>query len=284
MTLLEQIQKAKLTKTEQSVTDYIRKHPKEVTDLTIEELARKTYSSKTTVTRVCKKLGLRGFPEMKVRIAEELSSFELDEQEVMHDIPISYGQDRAEIAHSIMNLQYQSLMQIYHSLNLDTLYHAAQLIDASDLVLLYGRGESLLALKSLQSDLTRIGKRSYAEMTLGFEPVHRMNEKTKCCAVVLSQFMNTQIIRHTLNELYDYGIPVILIHGRPDDPLTKRAQYSISFENRESHAKTGSFASRVIKHYILDVLYSLVFALHYDQNVREVKKHAEAVKRKDQIT
>ena len=275
--LVDEIKKIKLTNTEKAIADYIVRNPKEVTGLTIEQLAEKTFTSKTTITRVCKKLRLKGFPELKMHIAEELDAFSIEDKYIQRDIPISFGEGSREVAKNIMNLQHQALMRTYHNLDLDAVYRAAQVIDQSDLVLLYGRGESLLALKNLQSDLNRIGKRSVCEMMHGFEFVYQFKERTKCCAVVVSQYLSSRYVNNTLLSLYEKNIPVILIHGTTKKPIIRKAAASISFDNSESYTKAGSFTSRLQKMYILNVLYSVLFSLHYDENVKAVRQYGKNV-------
>ena len=71
---------------------------------------------------------------------------------------------------------------------------------------------------------------------------------------------------------FDYAY--IIIHGNPKNVLLKQAACSICFRNEETNSKFGSFASRVVKQYILDVLYSTIFSLDYEKNVELVHRYA----------
>ena len=130
----------RFTKAENEVVSYILEHPKKVTGLTIEQLATVTFSSNSSIVRVCKKVGTKGFSEFKIRLAREMSAFATESGRVEADIPIRPGESREEIANSIMNLQYQTLMDVYNMLDMNMIFRAANLIARSDIVYLYGRG------------------------------------------------------------------------------------------------------------------------------------------------
>lgn len=58
-----------LTTQEKSNVDYILKQPGMVFEVTAQELARLTYTSSSTVVRLCKKLGVKGYPDFHLKMA-----------------------------------------------------------------------------------------------------------------------------------------------------------------------------------------------------------------------
>lgn len=175
----------------------------------------------------------------------------------------------------------QTLMEVYSMLDLEALGRAAALVDQSDMVYLYGRGESLMALNYFAADLRRIGKISKTEPLDGFNRIfHYENQKKLTqCAVLLSQFANNRMLIQNFRDLKEQNIPIIMIHGNPENILLKQAAVSICFHNGETNSKFGSFSSRVVKQYILDVLYAMIFSLHYEKNVESVHRYAETVEK-----
>lgn len=60
--LIEELNDRKrFTKAEQEVVSYILDNPQKVTKLTIEQLATVTFSSNSSIVRVCKKWGQKDF-------------------------------------------------------------------------------------------------------------------------------------------------------------------------------------------------------------------------------
>ena len=55
---------------ERRVADWILKHPRRATRMTLAEIAAACGSSEPTVIRFCRRLGLRGFRELAPRLTE----------------------------------------------------------------------------------------------------------------------------------------------------------------------------------------------------------------------
>jgi len=58
----------KLSDTEDSLADYIRRNPDTVAQLSVTKLAQVCYTVPNTITRLCKKLGYQGYAELKVEL------------------------------------------------------------------------------------------------------------------------------------------------------------------------------------------------------------------------
>lgn len=58
----------KLNETEDALVEYIKKHVQDVTEMSINELARHIYTVPNTITRFCKKLGYSGYVELKIEL------------------------------------------------------------------------------------------------------------------------------------------------------------------------------------------------------------------------
>ena len=56
--------------TDKAIVSYLLKYPKEASKLSLMELAQKLYVSKSAIFRLSKKLGLRGFSELKFELSE----------------------------------------------------------------------------------------------------------------------------------------------------------------------------------------------------------------------
>lgn len=56
---------------EKEVANYILEHPKEIINMSIREIAKKTYSSPTTILRLCRKVGMKGFQEFRIAFKQK---------------------------------------------------------------------------------------------------------------------------------------------------------------------------------------------------------------------
>jgi DNA-binding MurR/RpiR family transcriptional regulator len=69
-----------LTNQERNIVEYILQNPKTVFKITANELAKLTYSSSSTIVRLCKKLGTQGFPDFQLQFALEYKESSLRNQ------------------------------------------------------------------------------------------------------------------------------------------------------------------------------------------------------------
>ena len=63
-----------LSPSEKRVAEWVLAHPKEATDATLAHIAGECKTSEPTVLRFCRRLGLGGFRELGIRLAESLSA------------------------------------------------------------------------------------------------------------------------------------------------------------------------------------------------------------------
>ena len=70
--LLQKLKYAsQLTAQEKHIVYYILSNPEVVFDSTAHELAQQTYTSSSTIVRLCKKLGTKGYPDFQLKLALE---------------------------------------------------------------------------------------------------------------------------------------------------------------------------------------------------------------------
>ena len=75
MSLIDNLSNEKLfTKSEIEVINFIKENPNLVLNMTIGELANQTFSSNTTIIRICKKLGFNGFRDFKIEYLRNIES------------------------------------------------------------------------------------------------------------------------------------------------------------------------------------------------------------------
>ena len=81
---------------EKKVADYLISHPSEAIEMSVSELASHCDASQATIIRFCKKIGCKGFHQLKIKLAGEQRQQE--EQVISNEIdidPVSYTHLRA---------------------------------------------------------------------------------------------------------------------------------------------------------------------------------------------
>ncbi len=261
--------KKKLTDSEKQIADFIENNPRIVVNLSLEELSEKCYVSQASIIRLCKKLGTKGFADFKIKLASELSSFVLQNQDVHVDVPVAPGSDGRAIADTFFHLSSQALQKAYNHLDYTALRRAALMLGRADLIHIYGRGESLILAEDFHYKLLRIGKQSTLEPLNGFQEakcLHASNRLNQA-ALLISHYCNSRQVHYIVDELMSSKIPFILVTAAENAwPYDNFASAVLRISCSESRFKMGSFSSRTAFLYVLDCLYGQIFSLDYEKN------------------
>lgn len=272
-------QDGKFTSAEQSVIDYIMSNPQVVIQSTIKELAHLTNSSPTTILRICKKVDLEGFTELKIKLATEFNSFSLDNFRIEVVQPIPKDIPDEEIPKQFLNLHYQALTDTYNTIDFSRVFQAAHTLTQASSITIVGTGESLILGSDFHYKLLRIGKRSDLELLEGFQlsKIWRLNDEDTV-ALVISQYGRSNSVLRSIKTLSRNNIKSILITSARQNPMIPYATLPIIIDNSETHTKMGSFASRTAILYVLDCIYAIIFKNDYDASVQKIMKYYEARK------
>lgn len=258
--------------TEDKISEYILENAKEVTNMTIQDLAKATYSSPSTISRFCQKLNVEGFSEFKVKLASEMGNYQNQDTRIEDDLPFSQNQAPKEIIQSIYNLNLQSLSDTYNHLDFDQLQRVAIMINQSPHLYLYGTGQSLILAQDFQYKLYRIMKDSHLETQVGFQHAKAYTQPKDSVTMIISYYGNNINNLRIIKYLHEKKIPVILITGPNTNPLCQYASEVIHVPAQEQlMKKMASYSSRTAIQLVLDFIYALIFALDYEHNQKIVE-------------
>lgn len=96
-----------LSATERSIADYLLSHPEEAMELSIHEMAERTFSSPSTMIRMCHRIGFDGYKEFRRAVTYEMAVRKQSEEA-----------ERKEIAHSdsiediVEKITYKNIMSL----------------------------------------------------------------------------------------------------------------------------------------------------------------------------
>ena len=273
MSILNQLKKKKLfSNSEMAVVDYILLHPKEVVKATIRELAERTYSSPSTIGRICKKVDVDGFTELKIKLAMELDRLVTEEHMIDMNMPVKPDDPIEDFPRIFFNLHYQALSDVYHGVDIKKLKQVADLLYQSDCVYVLGSQQSMILVQDFLCKTTRLGLSFENPGLSGFNT--SLYKKKKCkkqSALLISRFANSSKINKWIDELKAMKSDICLITANSESPNINRVRHAIIINNEEMlHGKLGSFVARTEICYVLDLLYMLLFMKDYEENLSEL--------------
>ncbi|QIK57828.1 MurR/RpiR family transcriptional regulator [Erysipelothrix sp. HDW6A] len=266
MLLIHKIQNFdNLSETEIKISEYILTHQREVSSLTIQELANATFTSPATITRYCRKMGTEGFSDFKLRIARELSSHFSDKR-IHDDVPFVKDESESQILENILALNFQSMQDTYNILDQKQLSRVARKIHEAPHTYLYGTGQSLILCQDFQYKLFRIEKDCNLESMVGFQYMKTLTQPQDSVTIMVSYYGVSRSNLALIQSLRARGLYIVLITGPKDNPLVEYADEVIHVAPQETLIrKMASFSSRTSIQLVLDLLYALIFSFDYER-------------------
>ena len=126
-----------MSPSEKRVAEWIVEHPREATDATLAHIAGECQTSEPTVLRFCRRLGLGGFRELGVRLAESLSA---PGSYVHRDV--SADDSTSDAVMKVMDASIQSLVEMRRALSGMPIEEAAKAMAAARQIAFAGLGAS----------------------------------------------------------------------------------------------------------------------------------------------
>ena len=201
--------------------DYILENPNKVINLSVEELAKVTYSSTACIVRLAKKLGMKGYSDFKIKLALELNSAIINEKRIEINMPIEQGIKEDDIPKRFYKMYYQIIDDVYNSLDIEQLKSVAELLYRSDSITAYGVALSLLAVEDFVVKCQKLRLPISCNNQIGFENVHRAKTAKNPIALIVSNNASSSRVKNWVFENIHLNIPVILITSNEKSPLIK---------------------------------------------------------------
>ncbi|UTY39756.1 MurR/RpiR family transcriptional regulator [Allocoprobacillus halotolerans] len=158
MNCLVQIKEAQksYTSTEKMIAQYILEHTHDILNDSAQQLGEKSQTSAAAVIRFAKKLGYKGFTELKMSLAQ---SQERPEEDI--DTVLEETDDLTSLIHKSCQLNVSTVQKTYQMINEKHLQKAIDYIVNAQTIYLFGVGSSAIVAYDFSQKLLRIGKKQF---------------------------------------------------------------------------------------------------------------------------
>lgn len=242
-----------LTPSEKRLSDYILEHSQSVLHDSAQSLAQKAGVSPATIVRFSKKIGYKGFPELKMDIMADLSnntisvdgfSENIEPQDTLHDL-----------LRKTQALDLENVNQTYQLISESHLSGAINTLRDAKHVALFGVGGSGIPCLDLSQKLMRINKDVIysADLQMAMTACSYFNEND--AALFVSYSGRTKEIIKAAKILKEQAVPLIVITQSTKSPLHKLADFVIYVPTQENDLRLGAVSSRNASLILTDLLY-----------------------------
>jgi RpiR family transcriptional regulator, carbohydrate utilization regulator len=257
-----------LSPTAVRIGDAVLAAPAEIVGLTVTDMADRTGTSVGSVVRFCKDLDLKGFHDLKLRLAAEATRPDATDR--------SGGDTPTDTIETVLQATVTGLQALPAALEADTLVQVARKLRRATRVLVAGVGSSAPIAMDAGYRLRALGV--YAEVLADPHQQHlaaRMLSPGDCC-LAISHTGQTQETLTALGAAADAGAVTIGITSYHRSPFTELCRHAIVAGATELHGLEAT-ASRLVHLTVIDVLVAFITDLDPATAVQAQRLYTDAV-------
>jgi DNA-binding MurR/RpiR family transcriptional regulator len=269
MLIRERLENFDFSNSEQKIVTYILEKKAAIQEMTTKEIAEATYTSPSTLVRIAHKMNFSGWSDLKEAFLKEEEYLQKHFSEINANLPFQRNDTIMSIASKIAALEKESIDDTLSLITHDDLQQAIQIIRKSSYTSLFAVSNNLLITQEFQHNMSRIKKRVDICALQGETIFKAHLADPSSCAIIVSYSGETEILNQTIRTLKRNKIPVIAITNIGDNTAARLADCVLRISTREKlYSKIATFSTDSAIVYLLDVLYSCIFALDYDANLQ----------------
>lgn len=259
-----------LSKNERILANYILKHPEDVLKMSSKDLGKECFVSTATVYRLCDKLGLSGFSDLKIKITSSLDDYRKSNENFNFDFPVNQFQTHYEIIQKIKEDYEQTLNLTANLFSLDQLRLIASAMKKAQIIDVYTSAGNINFALNFQFQMQEIGKQVNVPIDEYQQRLIAASSDENHLAIIIT-FGGRGILSDILPRiLHKVKTPIVLISSYDYTFKDFDSDYQLYISPYENHyKKISSFSTRLSILYILDVLYTCYFKLDYQENIEK---------------
>ena len=259
----------RLKRAEKMVAEVVIREPAEVIKYTITELAEKAGTSEPTIVRFCRKMGLKGYMELKLNLARSLPT-----AQYIHET-ISEQDSALQILGKIFSADLEALRDTMNKIDLQAFNDVVRALAAAKRIEFYGLGGSGIVAQDAYHKFFRLEIPCIAIVDPHLQVMSASLLSIGCVAVAISDSGSTKDIIESVQVAKGTGATVIGITGRAKSPLARLCDLHLSVHSQEAAVWLAPMSSRLAQVALLDVLFVSVAT----RNFGSAREKLEKVKR-----
>lgn len=255
--------------TEKGVIEYLLEHPEEVAEMGLRELAKATYVSSSTITRLCHKAGFSQYKDFQKSLIYENA---LRKETITgKNCEIAKDDNLEQLVNKIIYKSIVSLEDTQALIDIEILDKSVSLMMAAQKIAFFGMGASLLVGKDAYLKFLRINKNCMANEDIHMQMVQAKNLSGKDVAVIISYSGMTKEIVECARIAREAGAHIIAVTCFNESPLSKLAECNLYVSATEFEFQTGKLASRLSQLAVIDMLYTACVQRNYEECMHYLK-------------
>lgn len=255
------------TSQEKEIAKFILEKPSLLGELSTEDLARATYTSPSTVVRLCKKLKTKGYNDFKLKFSTEYLEV-ARVSEILKDEPITKESTYNDVLNILPKMYDAAITNTKLMLDSNTIKRVINRLKIAEKIDIYGYGISYSLASQASFKFLTIGIESMAHNGLNEHYIAASNNRSNMVAILISFTGKNSSITKIAKYLKRNGIYVIGISGFRTSELLKHCDELIQVDHKKIVLSMEVVTSVISIQYVFDIIFSMLLADNYEKNIK----------------
>lgn len=273
-----------LSSSEKRVADYVLLNGYSVSTMTLANLSREIGVSEPTIIRFVKRIGFSGFSEFKMGLMKDWgreSVTENSNSELLIELHINGNEKMEDIPSKMIGMTIKALEDTLKITDLDNYKRAIKMIKTSNIIDIYGVGNSGSIASDIMNKLLRIGLNCRAYSDNHLQQICASHLTKKDLAIAVSHSGSTMDTVNALKIAKESGAKTIALTNFKASAISKYADITLYTGDVETTFYSETMVSRISQLAIVDMLYMGILLSDYGLYTKRLDKINLLVKEKN---
>lgn len=243
------------TKNEKKIAEYLLENSENIKEANTYNLAEKCEVGQATVVRFAKKLGFKGFPELKLSLVSELFNKKQEKKVDIISDEIKIDDSTENLAHKVAYENIRSIESSLKTLSYKEIDRAVEVLEKSEKIFILGAGSSSIVAKDMQYKMWELGKNVVFDTDQHIQLGNVSMAKKEDCVFVISYSGKTLDIYNTLLEYKKKGVTIISLTQIQENPIKDIADIKLTTLVEKKDFRSNSLSTRMTQLTVIDILY-----------------------------
>ena len=236
-----------------------------IENMSSRELGQRTFTSAASVTRFCQKLGVKGFPEFKIKFVSELraGNLAIEEKKVL----LSERENVVTMVRKVTEIQKRAVEETQKEISYSQLIRVGKIIAEASCVDFYAYDMNVNLAQYGCSLFFHAGKRAAVYSATNIQGLSANMPSDGHVAIILSHTGRNERLVEIEKILRNNGTKVIAIVSGENRIIAKYADEVLTASGTEKVEGFWTSMFFASGKYILDVLYGIEFSRKYQENL-----------------
>ncbi|MGG1660072.1 MurR/RpiR family transcriptional regulator [Brevibacillus sp. NRS-1366] len=264
-----------LKPSERKVAGFILAHPEDVVKLSVQKLAELSGVSEATIIRLARSLNMKGYQELKLRIAGDLNKQTAmgSYQEIMMEGSVE------SIMQAVSWNNIQSIQDTLSVLSNEEVKKAVDALSHARKIDVYGVGASAVIADDIRQKFSRINLWCEAYSDFHAQLTSAVTLTDKDVVIGISYSGQTEDIIQSLTEAKQQGATIITLTKFGPSPVADLANIRLFTSSVEKSIRSGAMASRIAQLNVIDILFITMVSRKQEEVIPLLEKTRLAVSR-----